>query len=242
MQTVRSTTSTSRTLFRAPSVQAERVFVIGDTHGCLKTFKALLSVLKFGKKDVAYLLGDYIDRGPRIRKLVDFVRKYQNSGNFIPLRGNHEQYLLDAVTDPKFCKVWITKHGGRETLDSFGVDTIHDLPEDYLDWLNALPFVAKVRVGKQDFILSHAGVNHSARKPFANTLINRTYVLYNRDDHAAHHKIRNVVGHSVKTLNEISKSVNGQGTIYIDGGCVSGKFLVALNLSSMDTTAVKCID
>ena len=67
-------------------------------------------------------------------------------------------------------------------------------------------------------------------------------MLFNRDDHAQHHRIRNVVGHSVKSLNEISKSVNGQGTIYLDGGCVSGKFLVALNLSSMDTTAVKRID
>ena len=230
-------------MFKAPSVQAERVFVIGDTHGCLKTLKALLSIIKFGRHDVAYLLGDYIDRGPRVRKLIDFIRRYQATGNLIPLRGNHEQYLLDSVEDPKFCKTWIAKHGGRETLDSCGLeDSLYSFPMDYLEWLNALPFVAKVTVGKQQFVLSHAGVNPHAANPFVNTLINRTYVLYNRDDHKVHHRIRNVVGHSVKSLNEISKSVDGNGTIYLDGGCVNGKFLVALNLSSMDTTAVKCID
>lgn len=241
--TLLPTKPTSRSLPKAKApITGRRVFAIGDIHGCLKTFKALLKAIKFGPSDVAYLLGDYIDKGPRIRKLVDFIRKYQASGNFVPVRGNHEQYLLDSVSDPVMYTRWLKRHGGFETLESFNVPDLYSFPSDYLEWFDSLPYTARVTVGKQAFVMSHAGVNTGSPNPFVNTLINRTYVLFNRDDHKKHHRIRNIVGHSVKPLPEIMASVDGDSTIYLDGGCVAGKYLVALDLSSMGVTAVRCID
>ena len=48
-------------------------YAISDIHGCLKTFKALLTKLDFSKQDELYLLGDYIDRGPDSKGVIDYI-------------------------------------------------------------------------------------------------------------------------------------------------------------------------
>jgi len=48
-------------------------FAISDIHGCAKTFKALLKKINFSKEDELYLLGDYIDRGPDSKGVIDYI-------------------------------------------------------------------------------------------------------------------------------------------------------------------------
>ncbi|MEO0876095.1 MAG: metallophosphoesterase, partial [Bacteroidota bacterium] len=57
-----------------------RKFAISDIHGCLKTFEALLDQIQFTTQDELYLLGDYIDRGPDSKGVIDLIWKMQADG------------------------------------------------------------------------------------------------------------------------------------------------------------------
>ena len=54
-----------------------RKIVISDIHGCLNSFKALLYKIVYSKRDELYLLGDFIDRGPDSKGVIDYIWKLQ---------------------------------------------------------------------------------------------------------------------------------------------------------------------
>src|SRR4051794_34955507 len=75
---------------------------IGDVHGCVDKLRALLVAcdeVRAGREARYVLLGDYIDRGPHAREVVDFlIRRQRSEGSrLVCLRGNHEQMLVDAA-------------------------------------------------------------------------------------------------------------------------------------------------
>ena len=79
-------------------------FAIGDIHGCYQELKSLLAVCeKVGAAQHTrfVFVGDYIDRGPDPKKVIDYLvdRQHRQPNRFVCLRGNHEQMLLAAV-DP----------------------------------------------------------------------------------------------------------------------------------------------
>lgn len=134
-------------------------FAISDIHGCAKSFKALLEKINLTKEDDLFLLGDYIDRGPDSRGVIDHIWELQNEGFKVNcLRGNHEQMLLDEIT-----KVNVWYKGEPTTLASFGVDENIDIPSKYVDWMKKLEYYFDLN----DYILVHAGLNFSKKNPLA---------------------------------------------------------------------------
>ena len=80
-------------------------YVISDIHGCFITFKQLVEeVIKLNKSDQLCLLGDYVDRGPSTQAVLDYIIELIELGyNIFPLRGNHENDLLEyAKGEPRF--------------------------------------------------------------------------------------------------------------------------------------------
>jgi serine/threonine protein phosphatase 1 len=79
----------------------QRVFAIGDIHGCNDAFHQMLfTEIKVSKDDEIYCIGDYIDRGPDSKGVVDTIISLQRSGFRIhTLRGNHEQMMIDSEED-----------------------------------------------------------------------------------------------------------------------------------------------
>ena len=69
---------------------------------------------------VQVLLGDYIDRGPDLRQVIDLLIGRRKSHNVIPLKGNHEQCALNALHDPSSLSQW-KSIGGLNTILSYGV-------------------------------------------------------------------------------------------------------------------------
>jgi len=58
-----------------------RVFIIGDIHGCCKTCKKLiLEKINIQKSDKIYCLGDYVDRGPDSKGVIDFILQLRKKG------------------------------------------------------------------------------------------------------------------------------------------------------------------
>jgi serine/threonine protein phosphatase 1 len=111
----------------------------------------LLEAIAPTSNDQVYFLGDLIDRGPHSSQVVDFVKQ----NNYFCLLGNHEQMLLDILTNKSISSLamqaWLYS-GGQATLASYHESTIS--PE-HLDWFKALPTYLDLG----DIWLTHAGVD-----------------------------------------------------------------------------------
>jgi serine/threonine protein phosphatase 1 len=137
-----------------------RKIFIGDIHGCLNTFNELLQQLLLEKGDHLILLGDYIDRGPDSKGVIDRILELRKADFLLTtLRGNHEQMLIhDYISET--VKGW--KDMADEALkNSFGIERLEELPEMYFDFCNELPFYQS----EKDFIAVHAGLNFRHEDP-----------------------------------------------------------------------------
>lgn len=140
-----------------------RQFIIGDIHGCHKTFQALLDKIGFSIFDELYLLGDYIDRGPDSKGVLDTILDLKNSGYSLTcLKGNHEQMMLNAfhASSEKETFTWLS-NGGNETLLSMGIKNPKDIPPQYIDFCESLLYYKEVG----NLILVHAGLNFTQANP-----------------------------------------------------------------------------
>jgi serine/threonine protein phosphatase 1 len=95
-----------------------RTLVIGDIHGCLHAFNGLLDAIHPAPTDQLILLGDYVDRGPDTRGVIDRILQLAKTHNVIPLRGNHEDMMLDARHDINALRGWCLS-GGEAALRSY---------------------------------------------------------------------------------------------------------------------------
>ena len=136
-------------------------YAITDIHGCAGTFKQMLVNLHFSKNDKLYILGDYIDRGPDSKGVLDYIMELQESGHQVHcLKGNHEEKMLLSRHDVNQCRNWL-KWGGAETLESFGVEKITDIDQKYFAWMEALLNIIEL----PDYVLVHAGLNFLVPDP-----------------------------------------------------------------------------
>src|SRR5262245_43785874 len=79
---------------------AHRTFAIGDIHGDSEHLFKLLSCLpELDKEDTVVFLGDYVDRGPRSKEVVQYVKNFheQTPARVVALRGNHEDAWLRVI-------------------------------------------------------------------------------------------------------------------------------------------------
>ena len=104
------------------------VYAVGDIHGCLDRLIALQEEIERdaakseAKRKVLVYLGDYVDRGPDCRGVINHLIEQPLEGfESIHLMGNHEQFLLDFLRNSEVVRIWLL-NGGDETLRSFGVN------------------------------------------------------------------------------------------------------------------------
>ncbi|MEM6458230.1 MAG: metallophosphoesterase family protein [Planctomycetota bacterium] len=119
-----------------------RTLAIGDIHGCSTALRALAALVGFRDDDTLVTLGDYVDKGPDVRGVLDWLcdRAERFPGRLIALRGNHDQMMLDARRDPAaFSDWWLC--GGAATLDSYpparNGDPLAAVPDHHWDWLGS---------------------------------------------------------------------------------------------------------
>lgn len=138
-----------------------RILAISDIHGCLNTFKALLHQINFSKEDHLFLVGDFIDRGPDSKGVIDYIWALEAAGHIITCtKGNHEQMMLDSLVNLNQSRNWLI-HGGSQTLDSFGVADLKGVTKKYIRWMRELPHFAL----KEDYVFVHAGLNFDMPNP-----------------------------------------------------------------------------
>ena len=153
----------------------ERVYAVGDIHGRLDLFSALADAIndddsRAGKaRTTVILLGDLVDRGPASAQVIDFARRWQEQRKVRILTGNHEEMFLRSFDDLEMFRHFL-RHGGRETIMSYGVPrrdfVAADLQEAQAIMRRAVPeadraflegFEDMISIG--DYLFVHAGID-----------------------------------------------------------------------------------
>jgi serine/threonine protein phosphatase 1 len=226
-------------LFSIPD--GERVYAVGDVHGCLDQFDALLAAIDAdaaarGRADTTLvLLGDLIDRGPQSCGVVERAMQLAASPRFALLKGNHEEMLLRAATGHRPSLQLFNRYGGRETLLSYGVDPaaydeasfeelealiVDAVPAAHRAFLDA----GRAHVAIGDYLFVHAGIRPGV--PLADQV--GADLRWIRDPFLAHrgsHGALVVHGHTITAEPDVQPNRIG-----IDTGAYTGGPLTAIGL------------
>lgn len=137
------------------------IYAVGDIHGCLDLLQQLLDDVQPDlERDVLLFMGDYIDRGPDSRRVVDYVltlrQKYPRE-HIICLKGNHEAMLLDFLQDRE--RAMFMFNGGMSTIRNYWGENWEDLPRLLLPPEHE-EFYRELRLYYEtpDYIFVHAGL------------------------------------------------------------------------------------
>lgn len=95
-----------------------RKFAIGDVHGRMDKLEDLMKKVSPEEDDTFIFLGDYIDRGPHSKEVVDYLLELRKTSKCIFLTGNHEQMLYDYLTPPREDSLYL-RNGGASTIESY---------------------------------------------------------------------------------------------------------------------------
>ena len=152
----------------------KRTIMISDIHGCIDPLNQMLDLIEYNSiDDQLILLGDYVDRGPDSKAVVDKVIELVSLHHAIALRGNHDQRFVDLINnDSTWIRSKFIEHGGIQTLQSYcdinivnneisneilnqAKDIIKTLFAHHIDFLSQLPLYHE----DHDHIYVHAGLN-----------------------------------------------------------------------------------
>lgn len=116
-----------------------RTLAIGDLHGCRLHLDRLLAALAPTADDTLIFLGDYVDRGPDSKGVIERLIALRQSHRCIFLRGNHELMMIRSRDNARERKMWLSV-GGAQTLGSYGTTpgrsgSLADVPEEHWAFL-----------------------------------------------------------------------------------------------------------
>lgn len=219
---------------------AGRVLVVGDIHGCRQELELMLADLAAGPDDTLVFLGDYVDRGPDVRGVVQRLVELKAEGpaRTVFLRGNHEDMLLSYLGRGGHYGEAFLGNGGDATVRSYGVAGLPSperfeqaLPPAHLEFLSNTTFLHV----ESDYLMVHAGLRPG--RPLARQSPHD--LLWIRDDFIARpHDFRKTVIFGHTPMREVLEDLPYK--IGIDTGCVYGGMLTALELPQLTVHAVRC--
>ncbi|WP_033541012.1 metallophosphoesterase family protein [Planococcus sp. CAU13] len=138
----------------------KRTLVISDIHGELELFEELLREAGYNaNEDQLILLGDYVDRGPDSKGVLERVIELKKHGAIV-LRGNHDNMMLAAVNDEPGAKERWARNGAIPTLKSYdpGIAGMafpdSDVFRDQVEFIRQMDYFHET----DDYIFVHAGV------------------------------------------------------------------------------------
>ena len=206
-----------------------RRFAIGDVHGCAKALRTVIEEIDPLPEDTLIFLGDYIDRGPNSRDVVQQIIELQARCQVIPLCGNHE-LVLSAILDRGVDQAAWFAGGGRATLTSYG-GKLSKIPESHREFLRDL----KPYYEDQDTICVHAC--YDPRLP----MNQQSGRILHWDHLPAKLPLPHVSGKRVffgHTPQPTGNVLDAGHLVCIDTYCFGGGFLTAFDIDSNDLIQV----
>ena len=217
--------------------QVQRLFVVGDLHGCYAELMHQLSIINFNfSKDLLISVGDLIDRGRDSLKCLELTKEPW----FKAIRGNHEQMCLEARLADEMISVHC-KHGGEWLYKLSAEKQI-----ECIDICFNLPVILEVNFKGKMYGFVHADIVFNDWQKFKKSILKNDYFTNyksstlqnalwgrNRISHGQKNKKFQIVegvdgiflGHTV-----VQQPVNVQNCFYIDTGIVFGKSLTIKEL------------
>jgi len=207
----------------------KRTFVFGDIHGCHRSLIALLDLAAPDMStDTLIFLGDYVNRGPDSRRVIDHLLALRRqSRRVITLMGNHEQMFLGFLQGEE-SEVFL-RNGGEETLESYGIKKplptvpVGLFPPDHVAFVNDLMLYWE----DDEYIFVHAGLQpgvHLSQQSPAWLLWARDRFIHSNHDFGK----RVIYGHTPFDQPKVEDNKIG-----IDTGAVYGGKLSCLVLPEM---------
>lgn len=202
-----------------------RLIAIGDIHGCATALATLLNELHPTQGDIIVTLGDYVDRGPDSKRVLELLLDLQQKCSLVPLLGNHEIAMLAAVKHSSARRGWFMDGGGA-TVESYG--GFDQIPTEHLE------FIERCRPYHETEQNLFVHANYEAGRPLdqqdLRTLACRSLDQLPPKPHCSG-KIA-VVGHTAQSSHEI---LDLGFLICIDTHCYDGGWLTALDVLSGQT-------
>ena len=112
-----------------------RVIAVGDIHGCSKALSTLVDALELQSDDMLIGLGDYVDRGPDSRGVLDQLIALSRRCQLVPILGNHDQLMLRSRDGDEQFRDWMSS-SGDVALSSYGsTGTLNQIPAEHFRFL-----------------------------------------------------------------------------------------------------------
>jgi serine/threonine protein phosphatase 1 len=116
-----------------------RCLAIGDIHGCSRSLEMLLGAVSPRAGERIVTLGDYVNRGPDSRAVIERLLQLHRGGLLVPLRGNHEQMMLEARDEGGEKLKRFLKVDGDRTLASYAArgeaGLLADVPDEHWNFV-----------------------------------------------------------------------------------------------------------
>ena len=217
------------------------IFVIGDIHGCLNELvsihQKILSYEKYKKEeDLIIYLGDYIDRGPKSKQVVDEIIEFKNKGfKTYFLMGNHDEMMIDFLLNKiNNLKNWLN-FGADQTFRSYDIEVVEFIKDGFDDYIidklreilieklgnNHINFFTnlKLKFSVSQYLFVHAGIDpikNFAEQTKKDYLWSRSSDFFHKD-----FKAEKIIVHGHTPEKDI---IDLPGRINVDTGCYfSGK-------------------
>ena len=230
----------------------ERVYAVGDIHGRLDLFEAIIAAIEEDDASLAparttvVLLGDLVDRGPDSAGVVARARAWGQRREVRMLAGNHEEMFLSSFDDIEVLRHFL-RFGGKETVLSYGIDrdtyNAAELEEVQAMMAAAVPeadreflrsFEDMIAIG--DYLFVHAGIAPGV--PFEEQ--RRKDLRWIREPFLSHGEPLGAVvvhGHTIS-----DEPVERGNRIGIDTGAYSSGRLTALVLEGDTRRYIEAVD
>ena len=216
-----------------PEADTKSIIAIGDVHGCAEELRALIQKLPLRRDSVVVFLGDYIDRGPDSRGVVDTVLELKQYCRVVCLLGNHELMLREFLdgSDPRRVARFIY-NGGSATLASYADhDGVFVMPQDHRDFYDGLLY----HHVEGDHCFVHAGLPANVEDIDIAVHGEEMVWMRHRPGMPEPNFSKIVVhGHSaIETIDIQPRRIN------LDTACVYGRRLTALELNTHEMWCVE---
>lgn len=202
-----------------------KTFAVGDIHGCAKELSALIEEMKPSSEDTVVFLGDYIDRGPDSKGVVEQILQLKNRCRVVCLKGNHEAMFLDFLESPESSGAGLfILNGGTATLASYaGPGGSFELPQDHLEFFYSL----QTTYEDANFFFVHAGVPVKALKEIDAEADEMTMLWGRQPFLSSNFLWEKIVVHGHTPVEKPELLTN---RINVDTGCVYDGHLTAVQL------------
>lgn len=166
--------------------------VIGDIHGCHRALQTMLDVVQPTADELVVTLGDYVDRGPDSKAVIDTLLEFKKTHNLIHLMGNHEIQMIRAMKASHHRERFLSGLcGGMDTLQSYGC-SLQEIPEDHWAFIKSAGLYHEL----EHHILVHAGLEANAP---VNEQDRETYYYQRFHCQKAHISGKTIIcGHSIQ--------------------------------------------